>query len=164
MALFVSGLAPAEVSIRAQPGFGGIYRLGEPLPVRIELVNSGVAVRGVLEFYFFDPLLAQEVPVALLVLQAVTGFVFLFLLQFAIFRARRYRLTRTRWRGIVAGQSGSAAKYALLAIVLIGLTGVTFGLAYPLMSTTLERYRMGNTWLGTERFAFSGQARELVAR
>ena len=103
-------------------------------------------------------------PVALLVLQAVTGFVFLFLLQFAIFRARRYRLTRTRWRGIVAGQSGSAAKYALLAIVLIGLTGVTFGLAYPLMSTTLERYRMGNTWLGTERFAFSGQARELVAR
>ena len=123
-----------------------------------------LAVRGVLEFYFFDPLLAQEVPVALLVLQAVTGFVFLFLLQFAIFRARRYRLTRTRWRGIVAGQSGSAAKYALLAIVLIGLTGVTFGLAYPLMSTTLERYRMGNTWLGTERFAFSGQARELVAR
>ena len=49
MALFVSALAPAEVSIRAQPGFGGIYRLGEPLPVRIELVNSGVAVRGVLE-------------------------------------------------------------------------------------------------------------------
>ncbi len=42
-------LAPAQVSIQAQPGFGGIYRLGEPLPVRIELVNSGVAVRGVLE-------------------------------------------------------------------------------------------------------------------
>ena len=41
--------APAEVSIRALPGFGGIFRLGEPLPVRIELVNSGVAVRGVLE-------------------------------------------------------------------------------------------------------------------
>ncbi len=41
--------APADVSIRAQPGFGGIFRLGQPLPLRIELVNSGVAVRGVLE-------------------------------------------------------------------------------------------------------------------
>lgn len=49
LGLFVSAHASAEVSIRAQPGFGGIFRLGEPLPVRIELVNSGVAVRGVLE-------------------------------------------------------------------------------------------------------------------
>ena len=37
------------MSIRAQPGFGGVFRLGEPLPLRVELVNSGAAVRGVLE-------------------------------------------------------------------------------------------------------------------
>ncbi len=49
LALLAAGPAAADVSIRAQPGFGGIFRLGEPLPVRIELVNSGVAVRGVLE-------------------------------------------------------------------------------------------------------------------
>ena len=37
------------MSIRAQPGFGGVFRLGEPLPLRVELVNSGAAVRGMLE-------------------------------------------------------------------------------------------------------------------
>ncbi len=49
LALLFAVPAPAQVSIHAQPGFGGIFRLGEPFPVRIELVNSGAAVRGVLE-------------------------------------------------------------------------------------------------------------------
>ncbi|MDE0030895.1 MAG: hypothetical protein OXU42_16015 [Deltaproteobacteria bacterium] len=49
LALLLAVPAQAQVSIHAEPGFGGIFRLGEALPVRIELVNSGAAVRGVLE-------------------------------------------------------------------------------------------------------------------
>lgn len=92
------------------------------------------------------------------------GLGFLFLMQFAIFRARRYRLTRSQWRGIRAGQSGSAVRYALKAMAWYFLVGITFGLAYAVMRTALQRYRTENTWLGTERFVFEGYAGKLFWR
>ena len=88
----------------------------------------------------------------------VQGLLIFFLVQFAIYRARRYRLTRTQWRGIRAGQTGSAVHYAFEAIGLYILVGITLGLAYPVLRTALQRYRTDNTWLGTERFFFQGRA------
>jgi uncharacterized membrane protein YjgN (DUF898 family) len=92
------------------------------------------------------------------------GLVIVFLMQFAIYRARRYRLTRSQWRGIRASQSGSAVKYALAAMGWYFLTAITLGLAYPVLRTALQRYRTGNTWLGTERFVFKGRAGALFWR
>ena len=86
------------------------------------------------------------------------GLLIVFLVQFAIFRARRYRLTRSQWRGIRAGQSGSAVRYAFKALGWYFLVAITFGLAYAAMRTALQRYRTENTWLGTERFVFEGRA------
>src|SRR5215813_10195862 len=37
--------------------------------------------------------------------------------QFAVYRARRYRLTRTLYRGIRFRQTGSAARYAVCALI-----------------------------------------------
>lgn len=87
-----------------------------------------------------------------------------FLIQFAIHRARGYRLSRTTWRGTRAGQSGGAFGYALSALGYGILTGVTLGLAYPVYRTRLFRLRMNNTWFGDRRFRFDGGAGPLALR
>jgi uncharacterized membrane protein YjgN (DUF898 family) len=78
--------------------------------------------------------------------------------QYAAYRARRYRLTRTVWRGLRFHQSGSAIRYALRALLWWIAVGVTLGLAYPWMEASLERYKMRNTFYGDlgGRFAASG--------
>lgn len=90
--------------------------------------------------------------------------IFLFLFQFAYFRARRYRLTRTTWRSIRGGQTGSAVKYALFAMGHLALLSITVGLTLPLMNTVLQRFRLDNTWLGDRRFAFDGRTGDLFGR
>src|ERR1044072_6259364 len=51
--------------------------------------------------------------------------------QFAVYRARRYRLSRTVYRGIRFHQTGSALRYAICAIFWWGMIGMELGLAYP---------------------------------
>lgn len=65
---------------------------------------------------------------------------FVFLLgQYAIFRGRRYRASRTRWRGIRLGQDGSALGYVARAGLWWLVTILTVGLAFPFMRAALER-------------------------
>lgn len=87
----------------------------------------------------------------------IQAVVILFLIQVAIFRARRYRLTRTRWRGIRGGQSGSAFIYALRSMGLYILTGLSLGVFWPWASVALQRYKIDNTWLGDRQLAFHGR-------
>ena len=94
----------------------------------------------------------------------VQGLLIVLLVQFAIYRARRYRLTRSQWRGIRGGQTGSAVRYAFVALGWYVLVGITLGLAYAAMRTALQRYRTRNTWLGSERFDFEGRAGRLFGR
>jgi uncharacterized membrane protein YjgN (DUF898 family) len=96
------------------------------------------------------------------VAEAVFTLIILFLIQVAIFRARRYRLTRTRWRGIRGGQSGSAFIYALRAMGLFILTGLSLGLFWPWASVALQRYKIDNTWLGDRQLSFHGRGLELL--
>lgn len=84
-----------------------------------------------------------------------------FLIFFATYRARRYRLTRTQWRGIRFGQTGSGRGYALRAMALLLLTGITLGLCYPYMQTRLQEYRTNNTWFGNRNLVFDGLAYDL---
>jgi uncharacterized membrane protein YjgN (DUF898 family) len=78
--------------------------------------------------------------------------------QYAAYRARRYRLTRTVWRGLRFHQSGSAISYALRAMLWWVAVAMTLGLAYPWMEASLERYKMRNTFYGDlgGRFAATG--------
>ena len=94
-------------------------------------------------------------------LESLQALIFLFLFQVAIYRARRYRLSRSQWRGIRGSQTGSATLYALLAMGLMLLTLSTFGLAYPFQRTQLQAYRLENTWFGNRRFSFDARARQL---
>ena len=81
-----------------------------------------------------------------------------FLIGVALYRARYYRLTRTRWRGIRAGQTGSSARYGVMVAASYLATVFSAGLAWPWSQVWLFRYKMNNTWLGNRRFVFDGSA------
>lgn len=86
----------------------------------------------------------------------------LFLWLFASYRALRYRLTRTRWRGIRGNLSGSATAYAFVGMGYLLLVMITLGLATPWMSERLANMQMNNVWFGNRRLSFNGPAKELV--
>lgn len=85
-----------------------------------------------------------------------------FLAGYAAYRGRRFRLTRTLWRGICFGQTGNAWAYAIRRFLWTIVTIVTLGLTYPLMVVSLYRYRFENTWFGDRQFSFTGRAREII--
>lgn len=99
--------------------------------------------------------------------RAVLGLVqiaaIIFLIGVATFRARRYRLTRTHWRGIYGGQTGSAVKYGLMNLAAYVLSGLTLGLAWPACSLWLKRYEMAHTWVGDEQPEFNPSVKKLYA-
>ncbi|HXH47267.1 MAG TPA: DUF898 family protein [Bradyrhizobium sp.] len=74
--------------------------------------------------------------------------------QFAIFRARRYRLTRTVWRGVRFWMDGSGWAYSLRAMLWGLLVLLTLGLALPWREAALERYKMQHTHYGDLRGDF----------
>jgi uncharacterized membrane protein YjgN (DUF898 family) len=76
--------------------------------------------------------------------------------QFARDRARRYRLTRTVWRGVRFWMKGSGWLYALQAGLWMLLIIVTLGLAVPWSQAALERYKMRNSLYGDLPGGFDG--------
>jgi uncharacterized membrane protein YjgN (DUF898 family) len=80
--------------------------------------------------------------------------------QFAIYRARRYRLTRTIWRGVRFWMDGSGWAYAWRAVLWGFLTLITLGLALPWREAALERYKMRHSWYGDLQGRFEGRGWE----
>ena len=138
--------SPAEYLGRGKELFlGFLVALAILVPVYLALFILGFAV----------PWLAPFVP--------FLSAVFLFGLgQYAIFRGRRYRASRTRWRGIRLGQDGSAAAYMLRASLWWLLTILTLGLAFPFMRASLERYRIDHTLVGESRLRSTATGRSVL--
>ena len=84
--------------------------------------------------------------------------------QFAIYRARRYRLTRTVWRGVRFWMDGSGWAYSLRAMLWGLLTFLTLGLALPWREAALERYKMQHSHYGDLRGDFEGDGWEFFKR
>src|SRR5262245_37469135 len=96
---------------------------------------------------------------------SVIGLMVLTLLgQYAVYRARRYRLTRTVYRGVRFHQTGSAWRYAVCALFWWTLIALTVGLAYPFAQSRLERFKMRNTFFGNLPGRFEGSASQLFLR
>jgi hypothetical protein len=88
-------------------------------------------------------------------------FLFFYLFgQFAIYRARRYRLTRTVWRGVRFWMTGSGWVYALKALLWGLLVSATLGLALPWRTAALERYKMQHSYYGDLQGRFEGSGWE----
>ena len=96
---------------------------------------------------------------------ALIGFALLALLgEYALYRARRYRLTRTVFRGLRFDQHGSPWRYAVYALVCWAIVIVTLGLAYPWTQAFLERFKMRNTSYGDLQGRFEGSGLSLFLR
>jgi uncharacterized membrane protein YjgN (DUF898 family) len=96
---------------------------------------------------------------------ALFGFLLLALLgEYALYRARRYRLTRTVFRGLRFDQHGSAWRYAVYALLCWGIVIITLGLAYPWTQAFLERFKMRNTGYGDLQGRFEGSGLSLFLR
>jgi uncharacterized membrane protein YjgN (DUF898 family) len=84
--------------------------------------------------------------------------------QFASYRARRYRLTRTVWRGVRFWMTGSGWVYAAMSTLWALLTILTLGLMWPWREAALERYKMRNTYYGDLQGSFEGRGGEFFKR
>ena len=81
---------------------------------------------------------------------------FYFLSQFAAYRARRYRLTRTVWRGVRFGMGGSGLRYVMMSFLWSVFVLLTLGGAFTWREAALERYKMQNTHFGQLPGSFEG--------
>jgi uncharacterized membrane protein YjgN (DUF898 family) len=79
----------------------------------------------------------------------------------AMVGARRYRLSRTSWRGIRFSFRGRV--WELIKIFILGnfLTGLTFGLYYPYFLVARQAFMVSHSYFGSERFDFAGRGRDL---
>jgi uncharacterized membrane protein YjgN (DUF898 family) len=96
---------------------------------------------------------------------SVPLFVFFYVFgQFAIYRARRYRLTRTVWRGVRFWMEGSGWAYAARAALWAVLMPLTLGLILPWREAALERYKMRHSHYGDLRGRFEGTGWDFFKR
>ena len=96
------------------------------------------------------------------ILEFASVLVFLFLICVAAYLARRYRLSRTEWRGIRFAQDGSSIRYAFLVLGWSVVVVLSLGTAYAVFRTRLQHYRTTHTSFGNRRFRFEARAAALL--
>jgi uncharacterized membrane protein YjgN (DUF898 family) len=90
--------------------------------------------------------------------------VVLLLSGLGIHRARRYRLSRTRWRGIRGGLSGHSRGFAWTYLWTMLLIPLTLGWIVPWRAVRLQRALMEETRFGDKLFTFTASAGPLYRR
>ncbi len=139
---------------------------GEPIEY------TGTAVQLLLGFFFalafflpiyiaFFVLSMQDVDYLLIGYAVVAALVW-FLMGYAIYRARDFRLSRTLWRGVRFDLRGNAFAYALRRFLWSIANVLTLGLIYPWMGSSLWRYRWNNSWYGDRKFDIGGNWRTIA--
>jgi uncharacterized membrane protein YjgN (DUF898 family) len=116
----------------------------------VQLILFSVGIR-----FVFDPQsemeeIAQGISIALSFLAVLP------LMIFAAYRSRRYKLGRTRLRGIRFAMDNAAGGYVIRALGYLVVTVLTLGLLWPLMTFRLEAYMTDRTWYGGARFRQGG--------
>ncbi len=86
---------------------------------------------------------------------------FAMLFGIAIYRARRYRLSRTNWRGIRGTLVGKPLDFSLTFIGTAILIPLTAGWIMPWRDTHLQRILTNDTRFGDRAFKFTGTSRPL---
>src|SRR5688500_14644441 len=133
---------------------------GEPLEYTGTALQLLIGFLFALAFFLpiyiaFFYLSTQAVQIALIG-YGVVGAVLWFLMGYAIYRARDFRLSRTLWRGIRFYQKCIAWVYALRPYLRSLAMIATLGLIYPCMASNLWRYRYNNSWYGDRQFRWTG--------
>ncbi len=128
------------------------------------LIVIAVLVPLAIGYQFLSLFLQVNAPDLFTVVTFLYFLGFYWLSRYAYFRARRYRLARTVWRGIRGGQDGSAAGYAWLSFGYGILSLITLGWAVPWMTVELQKYEVEHARFGVENFSYEGNGTELLRR
>ena len=126
---------------------GFLIAIAVLVPIYVVVIGASFAIKGLQDFA-----------------ATILFLVLLVLGQYAIYRARRYRLTRTIFRGVRFHQSGSAWNYAFRSVGWWVVIFLTLGLAYPWAQANLERYLMRHTFYGDMPGRFAGSGTSLFLR
>jgi uncharacterized membrane protein YjgN (DUF898 family) len=128
------------------------------------LIGFLFAVAILAPIYFIYFLLGLEAERYKAFASAPMGVFFYLFAQFAVYRARRYRLTRTVWRGVRFWMTGSGWNYAWrVGLWALALT-LTLGLTLPWRQAALERFKMRHTSYGNVPGRFVASGGELFKR
>ncbi len=91
-------------------------------------------------------------------LQSLFALLIYLLWGFAVYKARKYQLSRTLWRGIRGTLVGSATTYSLTFFGSMLAKGFSLGWATPVMNTVLQEQIIGDMRFGDAAFKFKGRA------
>jgi uncharacterized membrane protein YjgN (DUF898 family) len=83
------------------------------------------------------------------------------LMLYAVNSARRYRLSRSSWRGIRFSFHGQTGAFMGMMLRGIALTIVTLGFYAPFFASERRAFLVNNARFGSEPFVYEGKGREL---
>ena len=89
---------------------------------------------------------------------------FVVLLPVAIIGSMRYRLSRTSWRGVRFTFRGQYQRFLRIWVRGLLLTGLSFGLYYPIYQTNIRRFLVDHTSFGASPFKFDGYGSAVLGR
>ena len=103
--------------------------------------------------------LAQIFMPELIPLIQVMALMFIYVMWgYALYKARKFQLSRTNWRGIRGTLAGSPMIYSLTYFGSLLASGMSLGWATPVMNTVLQEQIIGDTRFGDAAFKFKGKA------
>ncbi len=85
----------------------------------------------------------------------------IFIIPFATVAARRYRMSRTSWRGIRFSFRGRVWDFFKIFVGGSMLSTVTLGLYYPFFATKKYLFMTNHSYFGNEKFQFNGNGKDL---
>jgi uncharacterized membrane protein YjgN (DUF898 family) len=109
-----------------------------------ELMGAGVVIEKVAEILAY-------------------GIIMVFI-PIAMVGARRYRFSRTLWRGIRFSFRGPTWEFVRLFAWGMFLTAITLGVYYPAFDTRRYRFLVSHSYFGNRQFQFDGNWRDLLGR
>ncbi len=95
------------------------------------------------------------------VVQVAVSIFVLFLIGVGTYRARRYRLSRSVWRGIRGSLAGSPVRFGGSFLFRYAMLVPTLGWAYPWLRVGLNRHITNDMRFGQHPFHFRGSAAPL---
>lgn len=84
-----------------------------------------------------------------------------FFVPMAMIGARRYRLSRTSWRGIRFSLRAPTWDFVRLWSWNTFVVALTLGLYYPIYIMRRQEFLTRHMWFGSQRFGFDGRGRDL---
>jgi uncharacterized membrane protein YjgN (DUF898 family) len=95
-------------------------------------------------------------------LRAFSSIIVMLFIPVAMVGSRRYRLSRTSWRGIRFSFRGKTGEFMKIFLGGGSLTVLSLGFYYPFYAVRRQRFMVENSYFGNHRFEFNGLGQDLL--